>query len=334
VAKKPAKTASKKQARPSAPAQGGSASPAKKPAGGGKAAAKATPKAAQKAGDKGKPQTQAAKAKKAPAAAKAKASKPASPAKQAKAEKPSTGTKPAAPTKSQGKAASRRSKTAQPAALDPGGRPASKPHVHPAGEEPQALPGRPRKDSAGPTHNGVGDAAVRKATGQGWNEWFKILDDAGASLMEHAAIATLLGETHSVPEWWSQTITVGYEQARGLRRKNEATDGFQAGVSKTINAATAKLYRAWEDEATRTRWMGDHKVEIRVANTDKNIRMTWLVQGPDEGSSVEVYFWPKDANKCLVQVQQRKLADAEAVQRVRAFWSVKLENLRAAMEKA
>jgi uncharacterized protein YndB with AHSA1/START domain len=146
--------------------------------------------------------------------------------------------------------------------------------------------------------------------------------------MEHAAIATLLGETHSVPEWWSQTITVGYEQARGLRRKNEATDGFQAGVSKTINAATAKLYRAWEDEATRTRWMGDHKVEIRVANTDKNIRMTWLVQGPDEGSSVEVYFWPKDANKCLVQVQQRKLADAEAVQRVRAFWSVKLENLR------
>jgi hypothetical protein len=330
VAKKPAKTASKKQARPSAPAQGGSASPAKKPAQGGKA----TPKAAQKASDKGKPQTQAAKTKKAPPAAKAKASKPASPAKNAKAEKPSTGAKPAAPEKPPGKVASRRSKTAQPAALDPGGRPASKPHVHPAGEEPQALPGRPRKDSAGPTHNGVGDAAVRKATGQGWNEWFKILDDAGAALMEHAAIATLLGETHSVPEWWSQTITVGYEQARGLRRKNEAADGFQAGVSKTINAATAKLYRAWEDEATRSKWMGDHKVEIRVANTDKNIRMTWLVQGPDEGSSVEVYFWPKDANKCLVQVQQRKLADAEAVQRVRAFWSVKLENLRAAMEKA
>lgn len=214
------------------------------------------------------------------------------------------------------------------------GRPALKVHVHAGASTQDAPRGRSRKESSGPSHNGIGDAAVRKATGKGWEDWLGILDEAGAKGMEHKAIAALLSEKHAVTDWWAQMLTVGYEQARGLRQKHEKPDGFEAGVSKTINAATAKLYKAWEDGSTRERWMGEHKVEVRVANADKNIRMTWLVQGPDEGSSVEVYFWPKDANKCLVQVQQRKLADADAVQRVRAFWSVKLENLRAMMEKA
>jgi uncharacterized protein YndB with AHSA1/START domain len=151
--------------------------------------------------------------------------------------------------------------------------------------------------------------------------------------MEHKAIAAMLHEKHGVDEWWSQMVTVGYEQARGKRDKYETPDGYQAGVSKTIQAPVAKLYKAWEDAGTRGRWLGDHEIEVRTATADKSMRMTWRTKGPDEGSSVEVYFWPKDANKCLVQVQQRKLADAAAVQRVRAFWSVKLENLRAVMEK-
>jgi uncharacterized protein YndB with AHSA1/START domain len=221
-----------------------------------------------------------------------------------------------------------------PVASETPGRPALKVHVHAGASTQDAPRGRSRKESSVPTHSGVGDAAVRKATGKGWVDWFEILDEAGAKAMDHKAIVAILSEKHAATDWWAQTLTVGYEQARGLRQKNEKPDGFEAGVSKTINAATAKLYKAWEDGTTRERWMGEHKVEVRVANADKNIRMTWLVQGPDEGSSVEVYFWPKDANKCLVQVQQRKLADADAVQRVRAFWSVKLENLRAMMEKA
>ena len=214
------------------------------------------------------------------------------------------------------------------------GRPALKVHVHAGDMASDAPRGRSRKDSSGPTHNGISDAAVRKATGKGWAEWLELMDEAGCKAMDHKGIVAFLSETHATADWWSQMVTVGYEQARGMRQKNEKPDGFEAGVSKTINAATAKLYKAWEDEPTRERWMGEHKVEVRVANADKNIRMTWLVQGPDEGSSVEVSFWPKDANKCLVQVQQRKLSNADAVQRVRAFWSVKLENLRAMMEKA
>lgn len=323
MAKKKAKTAQKKT---------GSAAKAKPS----KAPAKAGPKTPTPPLRSKAPAKPAKNDTHAPAQVKAKTTKRAE--KAARPVKPvasaSTATEIAKPNEPRAKQTPRKPKVSKPAVLEPTGRPASKPHVHPAGDDPQILPGRVRKDASGPTHNGIGDAAVRKATGQGWAEWFSVLDEAAAAKMAHADIATFLTEKHGVAAWWAQSVTVGYEQARGLRQKNETPDGFQAGVSKTINAATAKLYHAWEDEAARTRWMGDHKLEIRVANAEKNIRMTWLGQGPDEGSSVEVSFWPKDANKCLVQVQQRKLADAEAVQRVRAFWSVKLENLRAAMEKA
>jgi uncharacterized protein YndB with AHSA1/START domain len=213
-------------------------------------------------------------------------------------------------------------------------RPAGKPHVHAAGDAGVEAPrGRARKETSGPMHGGISDEAVRKATGRGWEEWLALLDGEGAIGMEHKALAAMLRDKHGVDEWWAQSVTVGYEQARGKREKYETPDGYQTGVSKTIQAPVAKLYKAWEDAGTRERWLGDHEVEVRTATPEKSMRMTWLTKGADEGSSVEVYFWPKDSNRCLVQVQHRKLADAAAVQRVRAFWSVKLENLRSVMEK-
>jgi Domain of unknown function (DUF4287) len=47
----------------------------------------------------------------------------------------------------------------------------------------------------------IGDEAVREKTGQGWNEWFAVLDEAGAAKKTHAEIAILLGEEHGMPGW-------------------------------------------------------------------------------------------------------------------------------------
>ena len=64
---------------------------------------------------------------------------------------------------------------------------------------------------------GVGSEAVARATGRAWDEWLKVLDRAGAKTMPHKEIALLLSRKFDVPDWWSQMVTVGYEQARGLR---------------------------------------------------------------------------------------------------------------------
>jgi hypothetical protein len=79
----------------------------------------------------------------------------------------------------------------------------------------------------------VSDEAVRKATGRGWNEWFTILDDAGALAWKHPDIARWLAAEHGISGWWAQGVTVGFERARGLRAQHERQSGFSLSVTKT-----------------------------------------------------------------------------------------------------
>ncbi|MEE3921840.1 hypothetical protein V2I01_36860 [Micromonospora sp. BRA006-A] len=58
---------------------------------------------------------------------------------------------------------------------------------------------------------------LRERTGQDWAGWFDRLDAWGAVDRTHTEIARWLVDTHGMPGWWAQTVTVGYEQARGLR---------------------------------------------------------------------------------------------------------------------
>src|ERR1700752_4374658 len=74
------------------------------------------------------------------------------------------------------------------------------------------------KKKAALRYAGVGSDAVLRATGKAWDEWLKLLDRAGAKKMPHKDIALMLSRQFKVPDWWSQMVTVGYEQARGLRK--------------------------------------------------------------------------------------------------------------------
>lgn len=86
--------------------------------------------------------------------------------------------------------------------------------------------------------------SVREATGRGWEEWLDALDAAGAADWKHKEIVAYLEREH--PEtgssWWRQSITVGYEQARGKRAVGETDAGFQVGVQRSV-AVTAT--EAW-----------------------------------------------------------------------------------------
>src|SRR5688572_13398015 len=62
----------------------------------------------------------------------------------------------------------------------------------------------------------MSDTAVKAKTGKDWAGWFGALDKAGAAKLKHSQIAELLHETHDIPGWWCQMVTVEYELARGL----------------------------------------------------------------------------------------------------------------------
>src|SRR4051812_24972888 len=131
-------------------------------------------------------------------------------------------------------AAKRPQKTRRPA---PAKRPATRKAVH---------TGKPRKVAVKSLrYAGVGSDAVLRATGKAWDEWLKVLDRAGAKSMAHKEIALMLSRKFSVPDWWSQMVTVGYEQARGLRKLYEKADGYSATATKTFGAAVDRVYGAW-----------------------------------------------------------------------------------------
>ena len=54
-----------------------------------------------------------------------------------------------------------------------------------------------------------------------------------------------LAAEQGVDGWWVQGITVGYKQARGIRRPGQRQDGtYEASVSRTVALDTAAALRA------------------------------------------------------------------------------------------
>ncbi len=170
---------------------------------------------------------------------------------------------------------------------------------------------------------GVGSDAVMKATGKAWGDWLKLLDRAGAMKMPHKQIAEMVDDKFGVPGWWSQMVTVGYEQARGLRAVHQKLDGFSASASKTFQANLERLYNAWNDPRLREMWLPGAPLQVRRSTDGKSMRITWTLGD----SNVDVHFVSRGPGKSTVQVEHSKLSDAEAVAAQKAYWSSGLERL-------
>ncbi|HKQ48713.1 MAG TPA: SRPBCC domain-containing protein [Phycisphaerae bacterium] len=183
---------------------------------------------------------------------------------------------------------------------------------------------------------GIGSDAVKAATGKGWDEWFRIIDRAGGRKMDHKQIVAVVSKQKGARPWWQQMITVGYEQARGLRKVGETAKGYQISRSKTVDAPLPALFKAWKDPKARGRWLSlggagvparqksDSDLVIRRATANKSLRITW----PDE-TNIEVNFYKTPSGKTQVTVQHNKLADAKTAAKMKAYWGKQLEQLAA-----
>jgi uncharacterized protein YndB with AHSA1/START domain len=172
----------------------------------------------------------------------------------------------------------------------------------------------------------MSDEAVRAKTGKSWDEWFAILDAAGAQTLGHREIVALLSEQHGVGPWWRQMVTVTYEQARGMREKHQTASGYTANASRTIGVPVSRLFEAWSDEGFRRNWL-PAKMTIRKATPDKSLRITW-----EDGSNVDVGLVSKGESRSQVAVEHAKLPDAEAVTRAKGYWKQALDRLQQALE--
>ena len=176
---------------------------------------------------------------------------------------------------------------------------------------------------------GVSDEAVKARTGNGWKQWFAILDKAGSKRKPHKEIAAWVAEHYDVGGWYAQMITVAYEQERGLREVHQKCDGeFQASGSKTIAAPLTTLYKAWSTKTSRKRWLADPDFTVRKATSNKSLRITWV----DGRTHVDANFYSKGKAKSQISLQHSKLESAREAQRKKTYWKDNLARLKEVLE--
>jgi hypothetical protein len=170
----------------------------------------------------------------------------------------------------------------------------------------------------------VSDETVARRTGRTWAEWFAELDEWGARGRSHGEIARHLSEAHGVPGWWAQTVTVGYERARGMRALHEGPSGFSAGVSRTVAVPVERLFEAVCDPS----WPAEGALRPRTARPARSARFDW----EDGATRVHAYFTAKGDAKSAVTIQHERLAGA-AVEHAKAYWRDRLVELKRALEE-
>jgi hypothetical protein len=199
--------------------------------------------------------------------------------------------------------------------------------AEPASSEPPPTATTPKPATAAALM--TSDEAMIRGSGRGHEEWFALLDAWGATDRKHPEIARWLSETHGVPGWWTQNITVNYERARGMRSPGQMSDGFTVNVTRTIAADAEPLLAAFTTEAVRQRWLPDAPMNPRPTRAKLTARFDWS----DPPSRVVVTTVPKTAGKAVVAVAHERLPDAESANRFKAAWREWLGDLKTVVER-
>jgi uncharacterized protein YndB with AHSA1/START domain len=189
----------------------------------------------------------------------------------------------------------------------------------------------------------VSDEAVRRATGRGWEEWIRWLDERGAADRSHQEIVALLREQGGVESgWWQQMVTVGYERAKGRRVEGQTADtGFQIGVSRTIPLPVDEVWRRLTGPDGVRAWLGDAPTlrfepgeqyclddgttgEVRVAVAGDRLRVTRRPDGWARAATIQIRLAPK-GEKTVVTFHEENLPSADEREARRAHYQAAFE---------
>jgi hypothetical protein len=175
---------------------------------------------------------------------------------------------------------------------------------------------------------GMSDAKIKEHTGCSWEKWVYALDRKKAYELPHRELAQLIKDKYKTPDWWTQTVAVGYERIKGLRIKGQRRDGsYAASKSRTFNVPVETLFDAWTDAKTRGKWLADKNVKIRKATPPKSIRLQ------QDGAIIAVMFTKRGAAKSAVAIDEANLPSKEAAEAVKQYWSDRFDDLQVVLSE-
>ncbi len=194
--------------------------------------------------------------------------------------------------------------------------------------------------------DGVTNAAVQKATGRNWDEWIRILRDAGAADWNHKEIVAFLAKNYELSGWWQQTVTVAYEKVTGRRIVGQTADtGFQVGVQKTIPVTRDEAWRLITSRSGIACWLGKvnrfslvegkryatiAKIsgEIRVVKNEQRIRLTWNRTDFMRPATLQIALAESAGGKTSLRFHMEHLPSAKVREEMKQHWKAVLEDLK------
>ncbi|MFC0681034.1 DUF4287 domain-containing protein [Lysobacter korlensis] len=174
------------------------------------------------------------------------------------------------------------------------------------------------------SRSGVGDDAVLAATGKRPDDWFRMLDERNATTWRHADIAAWLVRDHGVDPWWSQNLTVRYEQERGMRAPGQMADGtYSVSTSRTLAGDKRQVLEAAVAAVRESVGMEPASVNADAAYATARWKL-------DTGTLLLTVNPPK-SGKSSVNLTHSKLRNPEAMSAAKDTLSAMLERVAATL---
>ena len=164
------------------------------------------------------------------------------------------------------------------------------------------------------------------ATGRTWEGWVAFLDGIDARKLSHTEIARRIFDTGLASGWWSQSITVAYEQHIGRRAPGQDCDGvFAVSATRTCAGTLDGVLARWVQFLKDREEFGGIAIS-RGPDTSGTERWRYWRCGLEDGSRVNVTIGEKAPGKVLLAVQHERLETADHVEHWRDFWKPLLKS--------
>jgi hypothetical protein len=172
----------------------------------------------------------------------------------------------------------------------------------------------------------AGTDAIAASTARSWEEWLAFLTEIGARDMPHPEIAERIRKTGDANGWWSQMITVAFEQHIGRRQPGQRSDGsFEMSVTRTVDGERAAVFDKLLARLEGVKAFNGVGLAAPPRTSITPKRSYWRCNMED-GTGVAFALEQKAPGKVLVAVTHDKLGSEGDAVRWRAFWKDEMAN--------